>query len=544
MRGSIKCLVMLVFACTCLLLLLPVLSLLSLPGVTVEEAAASPGSGWEVIDLPEEISRVSHISAVDASTCYIAGGSGGTYQGDRDVIAKTTDGGENWSVVFESEDVHIFDIDAVDADNLWVIAYVREVVDSEVSRTFHIFKSSDGGETLISKYSADGQYIYDYQHWEISAVDTSVAWVMGEPSMPGLKTSDGGETWTAINPGFLAGGCCSYDTSICAVDADTAWASAWSLTWNRSNLGGDPISFPGPPWSTNPPYHVVIARTTDGGATWAAAQMGTYDEGYRDISAADADSAIALGKDITYDPNPRLIWVTMYLTNVTYPYFYMVIASTSSLSITHDGGISWMSQAVDTPFNLNAADMGDSSVAWVVGNDGVILKTIDGGVTGFQQLSGTTSNLVDVDAVDPTTAWALSSTTVLRTTNGGDSLPDIRSIAPPSGEVGAEVTITGCDFGDTRGSSYVSFGGIQATEYISWQDDRIDVKVPAGVTGEAVVKVTTPGGISNGKPFASTTPAPPPCGTGASTGMLMLGLTLGLIYLAGSAGLKRRRRRG
>ncbi|NPV58246.1 MAG: hypothetical protein HPY75_01120 [Actinobacteria bacterium] len=83
--------------------------------------------------------------------------------------------------------------------------------------------------------------------------------------------------------------------------------------------------------------------------------------------------------------------------------------------------------------------------------------------------------------------------------------PAITSIAPDKGEAGTEVTIAGTDFGDTRGSSYVSFGSVQATQYLSWSDTQIKVKVPAGVFGTVEVTVTTSAGTSNAVEFSNTT---------------------------------------
>jgi len=79
--------------------------------------------------------------------------------------------------------------------------------------------------------------------------------------------------------------------------------------------------------------------------------------------------------------------------------------------------------------------------------------------------------------------------------------PHIDSIAPSMGKSGTEVTIDGTDFGVVRDSSYVSFGGAKATSYTSWSDTSIKCKVPAGAPGQVKVRVTTPGGTSNGVDF-------------------------------------------
>lgn len=61
-------------------------------------------------------------------------------------------------------------------------------------------------------------------------------------------------------------------------------------------------------------------------------------------------------------------------------------------------------------------------------------------------------------------------------------LPFISAINPVSAEIGAEITLTGTSFGATRGTSVVSFTGADVSEYKSWVDTEIKVKVPVGAT--------------------------------------------------------------
>jgi hypothetical protein len=81
------------------------------------------------------------------------------------------------------------------------------------------------------------------------------------------------------------------------------------------------------------------------------------------------------------------------------------------------------------------------------------------------------------------------------------SNPVIEEVKPGWGAVGSEVILRGSGFGSTRGSSYVSFGSVQATDYPSWSDTQVRCRVPSGVSGEVQVTVTTGGGTSNGAGF-------------------------------------------
>lgn len=87
--------------------------------------------------------------------------------------------------------------------------------------------------------------------------------------------------------------------------------------------------------------------------------------------------------------------------------------------------------------------------------------------------------------------------------------PTITSIFPTSGQVGTTVTVTGTVYGNTQETSKVSFNGNDVTSYVSWTNNEIKCRVPAGAASGPVT-VTTPGGTSNGVGFTVTEPAPPP----------------------------------
>src|SRR5260221_8915456 len=78
--------------------------------------------------------------------------------------------------------------------------------------------------------------------------------------------------------------------------------------------------------------------------------------------------------------------------------------------------------------------------------------------------------------------------------------PNITSLSPTSGAVGASVTITGTNFGTTQGTSSVTFNGTTATTITSWGATSIVATVPTGATTGNVV-VTVSGVESNGKTF-------------------------------------------
>ena len=83
--------------------------------------------------------------------------------------------------------------------------------------------------------------------------------------------------------------------------------------------------------------------------------------------------------------------------------------------------------------------------------------------------------------------------------------PTLTSLSPTSGTIATAVTISGSNFGASKGTSTVTFNGAAATP-TSWSASSIVVPVPAGATTGNVV-VTVGGLASNALPY--TVIAPP-----------------------------------
>jgi regulation of enolase protein 1 (concanavalin A-like superfamily) len=86
--------------------------------------------------------------------------------------------------------------------------------------------------------------------------------------------------------------------------------------------------------------------------------------------------------------------------------------------------------------------------------------------------------------------------------------PTLTSLSPTSGAIGTAVTITGSNFGATRGTSTVRFNGTTATP-TSWSTSSIVVPVPTGATTGPVV-VTVNNVASNAVTFSIGTTLPAP----------------------------------
>jgi len=77
--------------------------------------------------------------------------------------------------------------------------------------------------------------------------------------------------------------------------------------------------------------------------------------------------------------------------------------------------------------------------------------------------------------------------------------PSITSLSPNSGVAGDQIQINGSGFGNSRGTSSVSFNGTPAASYGSWSSTKVTVTVPSGGTSGSLT--ITVGGVASGGSF-------------------------------------------
>lgn len=141
-------------------------------------------------------------------------------------------------------------------------------------------------------------------------------------------------------------------------------------------------------------YEIKMRVTSDGGESWSKCDS---------IAAASANAFHAL------DANSCVICgdagLVLYTRDKGGSWFFADIASL--------GGASW---------RLRAIHFVDDGYGWIVGDDGVILRTTNGAETWTKQESGTGERLSSVFFVDRNNGWAAGRHgLILHTTNGGAS---------------------------------------------------------------------------------------------------------------------------
>jgi hypothetical protein len=163
-------------------------------------------------------------------------------------------------------------------------------------------------------------------------------------------------------------------------------------------------------------------------------------------------------------------------------------------------------------YNVLTSNGGDANIndaGWESGNhhrwwNGAVQHKTDGGGDTLAYPSGDDHPRRAGNQKATAEFAALLNVAYHRFLSGGNA-PRIDSISPVFGGVGTEVTIQGSRFGDSRGSSYVSFGPTSATQYSQWSDSLIKCLVPPGALS-GMLKVTTGYGTSNGINFVVTLP--------------------------------------
>ncbi len=361
-----------------------------------------------------------------------------------------------WGLQTSGDKAQLWHISPYSADVCWISAFSSA-----------LYKTANGGDLWEKAYDAGAS---------VSVVDPTHIWTVQASIV--YWTTDGGLNWSSKD--FGAG---YFFLSVFAVDANIAWATGESG---------------------------VVVKTTNGGADWSDVSEVTSDQ-MCDVEALDENTAWIAGWAAVYwTTNGGANWdkyipVGGGLSSISVVDANTVWTCGNSILKTTDGGKNWQTQHTgDQSVGICAIN---ANVAWAVDCTGHIMKTTDGQGWFLQKSTGI--QLRDIAAVDDKVAWACAFGGIIyHTTDGGGSQypPSIASLSSSSGSTGSILTINGANFGAAKDTSYVSFGSVAATEYTYWSDIKINVKVPVGVEGQVMVKVTTAGGTSNQKTFYVSVP--------------------------------------
>ncbi len=512
------------------------------------------GQTWTV-SLPDPTlgySGLCRVFALDEDKAWLYGLGGDSLGG---CIFRTENGGLTWEKIFSATNKFPLRLIALDENNLWVVGEEVFAWGTDLFVTGYVERSSDGGSNWVRQYTYlflqgffsihDPRPLGGMTYWfDLEAVDANTAWCVIYDRL--IKSENGGLSWEIklsqeepVETFF----------NVTAVSPTTAWVA----------MGKD------------------VQKTSDGGTTWETQYSSGSGELIRDLAAADASVAWALLADVSFSSAGSIL-------------------SNGRPVKTIDGGASWFQQAAPSTFSPVRMAAMNASTAWIAGSigfyggGGVILKTIDGGdpapdIVSISPSSGEAGAQVIIAGRDYGEAqdtsrvffgevqateyisWSDSEirvgvpggvegeVMVTVTTPQGTSNPiafdaletlSLSSVTPDSAsQVAPVVDLRVCGSGFLpgasvrllKGSTVLSAHGVNV---VSSTEITCSAAVFGADPGTYDVVVTNPDAREARLPGAFT--VEPLCGAGSGTALLMLGLTLGLLSLAGTARAKRRRR--
>lgn len=292
-----------------------------------------------------------------------------------------------------------------------------------------------------------------------SFVDSRYGWVAGIDNVSVRtevwRTHDGGSTWKKVGSSLAAGGGVGW---VAFVSRTTGvWGNGSLLrttnggdSWQSASIEGLGIlndagfATPSVGWAAcsygSSEAGGAIARTIDGGLTWASQKSLPGDDGsggFSRVSCPSAQYCYVLkwgssdgvwattdsGAGWTRRPLPPIAGGAYALyRDIDFPAAGKgwAVGDGGTIAKTVNGGETWTTQSSSVSSRLTAVDFVTTNVGFAVGRSGVILRTRDGGAHWVKLSSGTQKRLSAVCFVDASRGWVVGKSGVrLRTTNGG-----------------------------------------------------------------------------------------------------------------------------
>jgi photosystem II stability/assembly factor-like uncharacterized protein len=543
-----------------------VFTLTVLLGLTAVPARAAGETGWYCQRL--ESGKYDCVAAGDADNAWV-----GTSDGN---ILKTSDGGATWNTQLSlGADSAILDIAAVDKDTAWAVGYsgqasgVVKTTDGGAHWDLVWYFNSPGVVTCISALdkmtawaggggiikTGDGgkNWIVQYQPAtyldirDITAADSQVVWAVYNDGI--LKTSNGGSSWEHQYDWYGLHGISASDSSHAWAVSDggyilnTTDGNTWSIVHSSSSytsLQGVAAVSGSTAWAVG--IDSTILKTTDSGANWDR-QYSWPPDNLKDVTALDADTVWAVGdKGIFHTTDggagsgPR-------------PYLESLNKSEGRASeyLRIQGQrFGWERFGTESPSYVSFGSV-PATEYWVWSDNEITCRV--------PQVDPTPSTV----QVTVTTQYGTSNGLTF-TVNPPPSPVTVSAVWPPSGFAGSAIDVmiagTGFQYGakvELSAGSY-GWGSVKVSNVYVLSDMIITCRLdlpnytPTGVfppvfpiTSYGVHVINPDGGYSTGSVTFGVMVNP--CGAGAGTGVIGIGLLMGTLSLGGALRVRRRRRR-
>ncbi len=310
------------------------------------------------------------------------------------VMGKTTDGGNSWDFNMAGVSNNFFSGCFADPDTYFAVGERGLILNTNNYGSNWAFPSNTAQKSLYG----------------ICYADNTTGWAVGIDSTV-LKTSDGGLSWETQSLGFS-----SNFVEVKFNDINNGWIMG---TQN------------------GPQTNQVFLSTNDGGKNWEN-KFKTFDEIliFTDVCFVDSTNGWLISDRRIYNTyDGGKTWKLQYTGSTGWgssEYLYAItfvdqsngfcIGSKSNkgfLLKTMDGGENWNPQTL--AFGpLRDIHLISNLTGWLVGDDGLILRTLNG-CQSFEYLaSNVTNDIVGVHFLNDNHGWAVTSSNILlRTSDGG-----------------------------------------------------------------------------------------------------------------------------
>jgi photosystem II stability/assembly factor-like uncharacterized protein len=385
-------------------------------------------------------------------------------------IYKSVNGGNNWILQYENENSAIVDLSFTDPDTGWALALCNRQYPAEIHKNFFL-KTTDGGENWSLLDSID-------QRWasRIQFLNDTLGYLTGMYDPPLMKSTDGGMTWQAsphttstqltdvyfFDPmnGYSCGNnfYFTHDAgqnwdytvspdmkSVAAYDAYNGWAISYQKIYkfldggeelqvqkqiNKSSL--EDISVVDSSCAFVVGRNVCIYATKDGGQNWQEKSNGTHvdlfsvfflDENYGWAGGNGGSSGGIIHR--TEDGGEHWTSYTGSLPGYTIVDIQFVDPlkgwlANGQVHKTINGGQSW-SQSLGNSGWVNDLYFVNDQLGWCTGEGGKVFKTINGGLNWNSLNTGIEKNLNAVFFANENTGWVAGEEIIMKTIDGGET---------------------------------------------------------------------------------------------------------------------------
>jgi photosystem II stability/assembly factor-like uncharacterized protein len=336
---------------------------------------------WDVLSCGETISKLTSVFFIDENTGYAVGyNETATPYSSTGFILKTTDGGYTWSSTKTNGDsiYWLFNVFFHESNTGYVTGYIPQ-------EGALLLKTINGGTTW-NKIALDTAYFLRLS--SAYFIDANSGYITGYKNSARsyewygtiLKTTDGGNTWSALN---ITNPRDATLNSVCFPDAVTGYSA-------------------GAVYAGGAMYNGVFLKTVDGGATWINKST-TIKCAFKSIFFTDKNTGYGVGETIVGTGNSTIIkttnggdsWTTLTLpggsditlnsiyfsdTNTGYAVgsqHYKTLTGYKTCAVilkTTDGGLTWEETLVKNIAPLNSVYIAGPKTVYTVGENGIILK--------------------------------------------------------------------------------------------------------------------------------------------------------------------------